>query len=1037
MYARSMTGGWLARRTLLLMQRALPAISIALLIGVIGSAAWGPILVALPCSDDAAFHLLRLTQLDALLRQGVWFSRWAPDMAQGYGYPLFNFYAPLSYYAAALVTHLGAGLNFGLRLTFALSIWGAGLSTYRLTRDFASRPAALAAATAILYAPYLGYDVYFRGNLAESVAWALLPLSLWTLGRLARAGGWGWLAAAAGSYAAVLLTHNVFALIFTPLLVAFGLLLWWLSGGERRRLGLMGWALALGLGLAAFFWLPALAERAYVHSDRLLVPPIFVYWNNFITLGEIFAWPRPIHPDLINPSPPRALGMLPFLLLLPALAHLRRAHAHRALTVFCGAALLVAIFLMTAASEPVWANLPLLEFVQFPWRLLGPAAICLALLLALAVDAWAPGRAQLVAALAAVTLLALGSLFWFTPRYCPGLAQPTAADIQLFEQQTSTIGTTAKGEYVPRGVVEMPAQPAAAPFTWPDGVTQSQVLPQAVGAAALIEAAAPVTVTANLFYYPGWQAVVDGEPVPAVAAPRTGLVTFPVPAGPHELRVVWRETPLRLAADLVSAASLSGVLLLAFLSRRRRARPPEAAAAGGTVESLRPFWMLALLLAAGIWLLPRVSSPLRHALLQNGEIQRDITPLNIQFNDGLRLLGYEQRQAQPGVWRYDLYWTVTQSPSRPYQTTLNLVDDAGQLWSAKASELPRDFRQPYDTRAWLPGQVAIDSHLLTPLPGTPPRSYGVELHLFDKESLALLSPAGQNAAPVPLAQVQVTPLLRPPDEAALDMAQPTHVAWEAVTLLGYNVDRREARPGDPFQLTLFWQATGTPAADLRARLTLLDPGGAAVIQLDLPPVHPDWPTMQWQAGDVWRGQHGWRMPASLASGVHHWILQLCPSADACAGPTADLGTLQIELPDRQWTAPTFQRPVGLRLGDVAELVGFSAHPDANAGVLTVALVWRALAETDTSYRVFVHLLDPAGQLVAQADGEPVNWTRPTTGWLPDEFLVDPYLLPLPPTASLSDYQLSVGLYDPANGARLPLMPAAGAPPDDHILLPLH
>lgn len=1031
MHRQPVSGGWLARRA----QGALPAIAIALLIGVIGSAAWGPILVALPCSDDAAFHLLRLTQLDLLLRQGVWFSRWAPDMAQGYGYPLFNFYAPLSYYPAALIAYLGAGLNFGLRLTFALSIWGAGVSTYRLARDFTSRPAALAAATAILYAPYLGYDVYFRGNLAESVAWALLPLSLWTLGRLARTGGWGWLAAAAGSYAAVLLTHNVFALIFTPLLVAFGWLNWRLGGRERRRLLPIGAALGLGLGLAAFFWLPALVERAYVYSDRLLVPPIFVYWNNFITLEEIFAWSRPIHPDLINPSPPRALGMLPFLLLLPALAHVRRAGFRRALVLFGSAALFVAVFLMTAAADPIWANLPLLEFVQFPWRLLGPAAICLALLAALAVDAWLPGRAQMAAGLATVTCLALGSLFWFTPRYCPGLEQPTAADIQLFERQTNTIGTTAKGEYVPRGVVQMPAQPAAAPFTWTPGVTQTQRLPQAVGAAAVIQASTPVTVTANLFYYPGWQVLVDGEPVPAVAAPQTGLVTFLVPAGQHELRVVWRETPLRLAADLVSAASLGGVLLLALLSRRRQTFPPEPTSTA--TASLLPFWLLALLLSAGIWLLlPRITSPLRHTLLQNGEIQRDITPLNIQFNDGLRLLGYEQRQPQPGVWRYNLYWTVTHPPSRAYQTTLNLVDDAGQLWSAKSSELPRDFRQPYDTRAWLPGQVAMDSHLLTPLPGTPPGVYGVELRLFDKESLALLAQVGQNAAPVSLAQVQMTLPLRPPEITALDMAQPANVSWGPVTLLGYNVDRRAARPGDPFQLTLFWQATAAPDADLQVRLTLVAPDGVAARQWELPPVRVSWPTTQWQAGDVWRGQHMWRMPASLAAGDHHWQLQLCSSGGACLGPAADLGALHITTPDRQWVAPPFQTPVGLRLGDVAELVGITVQPQESAGALAATLVWRVQAEMDTSYRVFVHLLDPTGHLVSQADSEPVNWTRPTTGWLPGEFLVDPYLLPLSPGTDLSGYQLAVGMYDPMNGARLLVMPAGDHPAEDRILLPL-
>ena len=58
---------------------------------------------------DTLLHLFRLTQVDALLDQGILFSRWSPDLAYGYGYPLFNYYAPLSYYGAELL-HL-AGLE--------------------------------------------------------------------------------------------------------------------------------------------------------------------------------------------------------------------------------------------------------------------------------------------------------------------------------------------------------------------------------------------------------------------------------------------------------------------------------------------------------------------------------------------------------------------------------------------------------------------------------------------------------------------------------------------------------------------------------------------------------------------------------------------------------------------------------------------------------------------------------------------------------------------------------------------------------------
>lgn len=49
---------------------------------------------------DGELHLMRLAQLHELFRQGIVYSRWAPDMAYGFGYPVFNFYAPLVYYLA-------------------------------------------------------------------------------------------------------------------------------------------------------------------------------------------------------------------------------------------------------------------------------------------------------------------------------------------------------------------------------------------------------------------------------------------------------------------------------------------------------------------------------------------------------------------------------------------------------------------------------------------------------------------------------------------------------------------------------------------------------------------------------------------------------------------------------------------------------------------------------------------------------------------------------------------------------------------------
>jgi len=80
-----------------------------------------------------------------------------------------------------------------------------------------------------------------------------------------------------------------------------------------------------------------------------------------------------------------------------------------------------------------------------------------------------------------------------------------------------------------------------------------------------------------------------------------------------------------------------------------------------------------------------------------------------------------------------------------------------------------------------------------------------------------------------------------------------------------------------------------------------------------------------------------------------------------------------------------------------------------------------------SYRVFLHLVADDGLILAQSDGEPAGWTRPTTGWATGEIVIDQRTLSLP-----EDYvgvaELRVGLYDPA-GARL--MTASG---DDAIVL---
>jgi hypothetical protein len=94
-----------------------------------------------------------------------------------------------------------------------------------------------------------------------------------------------------------------------------------------------------------------------------------------------------------------------------------------------------------------------------------------------------------------------------------------------------------------------------------------------------------------------------------------------------------------------------------------------------------------------------------------------------------------------------------------------------------------------------------------------------------------------------------------------------------------------------------------------------------------------------------------------------------------------------------------------------------ARPGA---ALPVELHWQAEVPLEENYHVFIHLLREGGQLVAQADGQPAQWTRPTSTWTVGETVVDRHGLWLPATTPPGQYQLLVGLYRPEDGQRLHL-----------------
>ncbi len=115
------------------------------------------------------------------------------------------------------------------------------------------------------------------------------------------------------------------------------------------------------------------------------------------------------------------------------------------------------------------------------------------------------------------------------------------------------------------------------------------------------------------------------------------------------------------------------------------------------------------------------------------------------------------------------------------------------------------------------------------------------------------------------------------------------------------------------------------------------------------------------------------------------------------------------------------QPVGRVFGGTIELTAIAAPAETEAAAaLPVELRWTARQPVGVDYRVFIHVVDGQGNKIAQADGQPVNWNRPTSTWALGEEIIDRYGLWLPPETAPGAYSLLVGLYNPADGVRLSL-----------------
>lgn len=402
------------------------------------------------------------------------------------------------------------------------------------------------AAIFYLYVPFRLVDLYVRGSLGECLAFILYPLIFLSLIKFKKNPQF-WLPLGAIFYGALLLTHNVSALLITPFLIVFTFLF-----SSRRSLLI----LVLGVALAFFFLFPALSEKSKIALSQI---PLADKNKHFVTLQQLvipsWGYGSPGSTDSFSFQ----LGWVHLLGLAGAMIFWlknRKKEFFSSVFAFSFASLVVLIFLMLPVSGLFW-QLPFFKEIDFPWRVLSPASFFLALGLGFL-------GTKRYATVTAVALIALAIIINFQYAKPAGFIN-YPDDYYLTNEAT----TTSADELMPLWVKEKPTERAKekVEILSGEGIISNLTF-NSKTVSFNVEAETELKVQVNTIYFPGWRVIVDAKDNPLQYENEKGVMRLRIEPGKYRVVAEFGETPIWFLADIISLTSL--VLVGGLLIRKKK-----------------------------------------------------------------------------------------------------------------------------------------------------------------------------------------------------------------------------------------------------------------------------------------------------------------------------------------------------------------------------------------------------------------------------------------------------------------------------------
>lgn len=541
-----------------------------------------------PIHDDE--QIARVFELDKALHDGQFPVRWVQDLGFGYGYPLFNFYPPVSYYSAEIFHISGFSFIDSVKLVFLLGFLLSALFMYLWTKNHFGKVAGIFSALLYIYAPYHAVEIYVRGSMPGFLGYALIPATFWLVDILFEKKKLNTAIFLGISLAFIPSSHILKIISFTPFFVIYvAYLLWEYKKEIKKILPLLFLSFAVSFGLLAFFLIPSVLEKSYTLVDKVNVGELYNYQIHFVCLRQFLNSPWgyggsvPGCFDGLSFEIGKIHLLFAFISLLFFIYFLIKRKISKVRVPFLIFLMfLFSIYMANSHSIWIWDRVKILSYLQFPWRFLTMAAVFSSFLAGFAIYSIKKYFGETLA-LISVLIFSAVAIFIVITDFKPQSFLNVSDNHYTNLNDISWRVSKASFEFTPSGVATKLSDIKTTqidleekdipkfPYKILKGEANIKVISDKSQVKKLeIDSKTEATIQFNTFSFPGWRTFLDEKEVQYDDKNKLKLITVEVPKGKHMLSANFTNTIPRAVGNAITLVTIFNLIGFGLLKIWKR-----------------------------------------------------------------------------------------------------------------------------------------------------------------------------------------------------------------------------------------------------------------------------------------------------------------------------------------------------------------------------------------------------------------------------------------------------------------------------------